>query len=295
MGILVSKFLVPPLTIFDTRMDYWQKRKNYWGMLGMDSGDGRSVTTIEQFDYEKYGKKMSSKQSIFDPVLCEVIYTYFTKPGYNIIDPFAGGSVRGIIAEKLGRNYIGIDVRKEQVDSNIKQAKKIGVEPKWAHRNSATLDIKHKYDFLFTCPPYYDLEVYDKELKGDISNCDTYDEFLGYYTSITKKFINSINDDRFMCYVVSNVRDKNTGAYYDLVGDTNRIFMDSGCKLYNDIVLINSYATAGVRASAQFEAYRKVIKVHQNCMVYYKGNIKNIKENFGKVELNKKGPLDGYW
>ena len=57
----------------------------------------------------------SSGTSIFDPVLCELAYRWFTPPAAHILDPFAGGSVRGIVAAKLGRRYTGIDLRAEQI------------------------------------------------------------------------------------------------------------------------------------------------------------------------------------
>ena len=44
---------------------------------------------------------MASEQSgtlIFDPVLCEIAYRWFCPKGGVVLDPFAGGSVRGIIA-----------------------------------------------------------------------------------------------------------------------------------------------------------------------------------------------------
>lgn len=39
--------------------------------------------------------------SIFDPVLCEIIYQWFCPEGGHVLDPFAGGSVRGIVATEL--------------------------------------------------------------------------------------------------------------------------------------------------------------------------------------------------
>jgi len=59
--------------------------------------------------------------SIFDPVLCELVYTWFCPPGGLVLDPFAGGSVRGIVAAKLGRGYVGVDLRPEQVAANEHQ------------------------------------------------------------------------------------------------------------------------------------------------------------------------------
>jgi len=59
----------------------------------------------------------TSGTSIFDPVLCEIAYRWFSPVGGLILDPFAGGSVRGIVASKLGRQYIGHELRQEQTAS----------------------------------------------------------------------------------------------------------------------------------------------------------------------------------
>src|SRR6185312_2502284 len=59
--------------------------------------------------------------SIFDPVLCEIAYRWFCPPGGLVLDPFAGGSVRGIVAAKLGRRYLGVDLRPEQIEANRAQ------------------------------------------------------------------------------------------------------------------------------------------------------------------------------
>ena len=60
---------------------------------------------------EKYGREEVTGTSIFDPVLCEIAYRWFSPVGGLILDPFAGGSVRGIVASKLGRQYIGHELR----------------------------------------------------------------------------------------------------------------------------------------------------------------------------------------
>ena len=64
--------------------------------------------------------------SIFDPVLCELAYRWFCPPGGRVLDFFAGGSVRGIVAAWLGREYVGIDLSQPQIDANLAQAKEIG-------------------------------------------------------------------------------------------------------------------------------------------------------------------------
>jgi len=60
--------------------------------------------------------------SIFDPVLCEVVYRWFCPAGGRVLDPFAGGSVRGITASILGYKYTGIDLSARQIEANKLQA-----------------------------------------------------------------------------------------------------------------------------------------------------------------------------
>ena len=50
---------------------------------------------------EKQGSNLTGT-SIFDPVLCEVLYNWYSPAGGVVLDPFAGGSVLGITAEMLG-------------------------------------------------------------------------------------------------------------------------------------------------------------------------------------------------
>lgn len=130
-----------PFSILDAKSGSWQARKRKWLNLGIKSEVGRDATTWSMKDWADKkgqegtlkGNKLPSDTSIFDPVLCELMYRWFCPDGGSILDPFAGGSVRGIVANYLGYKYTGIDIRKEQVDSNIEQGKLILGEniPNW--------------------------------------------------------------------------------------------------------------------------------------------------------------------
>lgn len=69
-----------------------------------------------------YTETTAAGVSIFDPVLTELAYRWFSPPGGHVLDPFAGGSVRGIVASALGRPYTGVELRPEQVAANQAQA-----------------------------------------------------------------------------------------------------------------------------------------------------------------------------
>lgn len=229
-----------------------------------------------------------SGTSIFDPVLCEISYQWFCPTGGMIVDPFAGGSVRGIVAKKLGFNYIGIDLRAEQIEANRQQAETVfGADehPVWFCGNSLQID-KHcegvNADLIFSCPPYFDLEVYSED-PADLSTLD-WDEFIVQYREIISKSVALLNDNRFAVFVVGDVRDKE-GFYRNFTGETIQAFELAGAKLYNEIVLVNVAGSLPIRVGKQFNGGRKVGKMHQNVYVFYKGDPKSIKNVLGELDL----------
>jgi DNA methylase len=279
--LLRDKFIVPPFTILDAGHPDWSSRKRAWKNRGIKSDDGRDVKTFSaSFNPEKYGREKMPEASIFDPVLCEIMYRWFVPAGGKILDPFAGGSVRGIVANYLGFKYTGIDIREEQVAANRKQAEEIfpnGGAPEWLVGDSYEVlgESTIGHDFIFSCPPYADLEVYS-DLPGDISN-KPYAQFIGLYRSIIAKAVDHLQTDRFAVFVVGDIRDKN-GFYRGFVSDTIKAFEDAGAKFYNDIILKQPLGTAMLRANKIFNSKRKTIKVHENVLVFYKGNPDNIRK-----------------
>ena len=258
-------------------------------------GGGMRKATINTNDWallnmpEKLVKEDNqSGTSIFDPVLCEICYKWFCTEGGTIIDPFAGGSVRGIVAAYLGYTYLGIDLRAEQIEANRQQAATIlagrEITPVWVTGNSRNID-KHcdgvRADLVFSCPPYFDLEVYSDN-DEDLSTLE-WAEFQAQYAEIIAKSVALLNPDSFAVFVVGDIRDKK-GYYRKFPAITVECFERAGMMLYNDIVLINVAGSLPLRVGKQFSGGRKVGKMHQNVLVFYKGDPKNIKGKFGAIE-----------
>lgn len=279
---LLNSYVVPPFSVLDTKAGYWQDRKKQLSEYVGDSTRGRDVETISSNLIEM------NSVSMFDPVLCEIMYKWYCPINGKIVDPFAGGNVRGLIAYKFGYNYIGIDLSRKQIEENVKRAKQLNIKPNnglvWKCDDSLNID---KYvqnescDLLFTCPPYFNLEVYSNDNR-DISTMNIVD-FEKTYKMILQKTVNKLKNNRFAIIVIGNVRNED-GVYIDLVGMTTRIMEYYGCGLYNDCILLESLGSAPIRASRMFGSYRKQVHVHQNVLVYYKGvpNKKNLK-NFIKT------------
>ena len=276
--LLRDKFIEPPFSILDTKQGNWQRRKRQWKKIGMKSEVGRDVVlfsmgTKSYKNKEEYEDKESTKlnTSIFDPALCEVLYNWFCPKGGEILDPFAGGSVRGIVANYLGYKYTGIDIRQEQIESNRDQAIEIlsvNNQPNWYVGDSDKVldDFNKEYDFVFSCPPYADLEVYSK-LEGDISNMP-YVNFMQSYESIIAKSCKLLKKGGYACFVVGEVRNKK-GNYIGFVPDTIRAFEKCGMKFYNEAILLNAIASASMRAENNMKN-QKLTKVHQNVLIFKK-------------------------
>lgn len=225
--------------------------------------------------------------SIFDPALCEINYLWFTKEGDTILDPFAGGSVRGIVAEQLGRFYTGIELRLEQVEANIEQGKEIcKVCPNWICGDSLEID-KYlgdaMFDHILTCPPYGDLEKYSDD-PSDLSAMSD-DDFDSTYTEILKRAAAHLKDDRFATIVVGNYRDKK-GMLRDLVGLTVSAMEDAGCRYYNDFILVTPVGSLPIRVGNQFSKSRKMGRTHQYVLSFVKGNPKIATERLGDIDVD---------
>lgn len=304
MGTLSDRFVMPPFSVLDARQGYWQERKRFWLAKGIKSELGRgdcdpAGSIRPAADYSKRergdgaGKALEDGgggHSIFDPVLCELIYRWFAPPGGHVLDPFAGGSVRGIVAALTGFQYTGVDLRPEQIAANVVQGDQIvedGPAPRWIAGDSQDIAAiaPGRYDLIFSCPPYFDLERYSDDPR-DLSTMD-YEGFLKTYRGIVAASVGMLKPDRFACFVVGDIRDRR-GFYRNFVGDTIEAFQDAGAILYNEAVLITSVGSLPIRVNKQFQGYRKLGKTHQNVLVFYKGDPKNIKSIYGDVDTGLK-------
>lgn len=137
-------------------------------------------------------------------------------------------------------------------------------------------------DFLFSCPPYADLEVYSKN-PLDISTLP-YEQFRDAYFKIVAASCSLLKQDRFACFVVGEARGGD-GNYYGFVPDTVRAFEHAGLRLYNEAVLVTAVGSLPIRVGRQFSRGRKLGKTHQNVLVFVKGDGKAATEACGDCDF----------
>ena len=277
-GPVADRFVFPPFSVLDARSGPWQDRKRAWASLGIKGEVGRDAVSYtcngdngKIYDYMP--QFFDTGTSIFDPVVCELAYRWFCRSGGQVVDPFAGGSVRGIVASMLGLRYWGCDLRSEQIVANETQADEILGKinrPAWICGDSMeTLEDAPMADLVFSCPPYGDLETYSDDPR-DISNMEWH-TFVAAYKRIVLRSVKRLKRDRFACFVVGDFRDKR-GFLRDFVSTTIRAFAECGVELYNEAILVTSVGSASRRVSKLFQSGRKFAKTHQNVLVFCKGD-----------------------
>lgn len=298
-GPLAERFEFPPFTVLNGRDADWQERKRAWIALGIQSELGRAVkdgaaanlpNLAEALRLRREGVNADAHYdatypwrspqgeeaknvSVFDPVLCELAYRWFCPTAGLVLDPFAGGSVRGIVAGWCGYRYHGIDLNEAQVAANRAQREAIvpsaGVE--WVAGDSLEhLHAAPEADFIFTCPPYGDLERYSDDPR-DISTYE-YHTFVAAFRRILWRAIQRLRNNRLAALVVGDFRDRRTGMYRGFLADTVTAFGEMGMPLYNEAIFVTPVGSLPIRITKQFEAGLKLGKTHQNLLVFAKGD-----------------------
>jgi len=122
----------------------------------------------------------------------------------------------------------------------------------------------------------------DPKYAADLSNM-SWNTFKAQYSEIIKQSILHLNNNRFACFVVSEIRD-DSGFYKGLVPYTIDCFRRNGMWYYNEIILVNTVGSLPVRIEGQFGSYRKIGRTHQNILVFYKGDAALIPRYFRNID-----------
>jgi 16S rRNA G966 N2-methylase RsmD len=283
---LSARFGAPPFSTLDLRQSYWSEHKRAWEELGIRGEAGRGDE--HEAVYEGTTGSFDTSISEFHPALTETMYDWFAPKRGHILDPFAGGSTRGIVAARKDYMYTGIELRPEQIEENRKQLENIrrGAKahvhlrrgsPTWIEDTGENLSGRvagQKFDLIFTCPPYWNRERYTKDDDRDLSRCKTYPEFIRRYEAIFRQAVAHLKENRFAVVVIADIRNPEGehGWCINLVGDTISCFERLGLHYYNQLILLDPIGNSARHVGTQWTHYRKVQKTHQNVLVFWKGD-----------------------
>lgn len=240
----------------------WQITKKLKEWVG-DAGQSRE---LQGKAMALLGSKYTT--SIFNPHLAQMILSAYVPSNQRIYDGFAGGGTRGFVATAMGHDYTGVEIRQNEVDRLLERQKELGLEFAIHCADSQFYPIEPEYfDFSYTCPPYYDLEVYSTQ-EGDMSNVESYEKFLEMLgNSIRTTFI-GLKPGALFVMVVGNFRDKK-GNLRHFNGDTIRQGIEAGFVLHDELVFWGASDVAYQRIG-QFVANRRSVRVHEYIIIFKK-------------------------
>lgn len=269
--------------------DYYRRKAQVEAMLG----EKISIEEFQRFYYEQPDRYAGGSSSS-DPVLAELMLKWFSPQGGSVFDPFGGPSAIGIVAAWLGMKLTAIEIRQDQCDENRAVWKSVLEQfpeskgkpsPLWLCGDSGggrminTLPEQEAFDIVYTSPPYFDLERYSGG-NADGSAFKSYAEFVRWLGMTARDCAARLKQNRFFVWKVGEVRDPETGVYRNFVADCVAVCQRAGLLYYNEIILLNAVGSVCTRAGRQFGGTRKIGRVHQTMLVFYKGDPSKIKEHF---------------
>lgn len=264
---------------FATRGGCWQG----------DSGMGNVVMAKQTIEDGKIvnhtDKTLNGNASVLDPLACEVILRFFMPTnGRRVYNPFGGGVQMGFVSGFYGYDYTSSEIRQNQCDANNAICQDLD-SAKWVRSDSSQYTPEGKFDLCFSCPPYYKVEEYldydGNPPEGELNSIPTYKEFQDLLFAGYKKAIEALNDNCFFVVMTGDSRDKD-GGYYGCEAEHELFFKSQGLHIYNRIVYFESEFTRLAHAKRTLD-YRKFPKTEQKILVFYKGDMKKIKDLYPTI------------
>jgi hypothetical protein len=264
---------------FASRDGCWQGSNGYSNVV-------LTERTVENGKVKtKKGKSFNGNASVLDPVACEVILRFFMPTdGKRVYNPFGGGVQFGFVSGSYGYEYIASEIRQNQCDANNILCKEFETV-KWVRADSSEYEPEGMFDLCFSCPPYYKVEKYiDYEgviPDGELNSIATYEQFRETLFKGYKIAIDKLNDNCFFVIMTGDSRDKN-GAYYGCEAEHELFFKEHGLHIYNKITYLECEFTRLAHAKRTLD-YRKFPKREQKILVFFKGDMKTIKDSFPPI------------
>lgn len=111
---------------------------NYPVMKQMNGG--KQMRSVWEIPTTPRAEKRHGSHPTQKPIeLLRRIILASTNPGDTVLDPFNGSGTTGVVAKALGRNYIGIDLEKEYLETTVRRLEALDEKTQALDRSTALL------------------------------------------------------------------------------------------------------------------------------------------------------------
>lgn len=171
------------------------------------------------------GSGICKRPTQFPIKVMRALLQEFTKAGDTYYDPCMGWGMRLMCSAEHGVKYVGNDVNEDlfnkltELSEDIKKIKDFEAELRLQGSEVFIPELENKVDFVFTSPPYFDLERYKGAGLEDIN----YEQWLaGFIRPVLQNCLKYVKPGK---NVLINI--KNTSKY-DMYDDTLKIALEEG-------------------------------------------------------------------
>lgn len=207
--------------------------------------------------------------SNFRPIIAKYFYEKYGKgPGTTIYDFSGGWGARALAALSLNYNYVGVDpLTSNNINNLIQFYTNYNLTTSQAicynkcSQDNSLYDILPNVDLVFSCPPYFNLEVYSKDNRQSYNEYSNYNEWLEKYWRPTVKIgYNKLNNDGYFIYII-----KDNYGKLNLKDGMDKIIIEEGFELVDTY----QYKTSTNHLSGKIKSGR-VSKNNEYVLVYKK-------------------------
>lgn len=164
---------------------------------------------------DRSGKHDGFYHGNFVPQIPRQLILRYTKKDEVVLDPFVGSGTTAYEAERLSRNFIGIDIQKKLVDyvgkkvesknnfSDVIVGDSTKVETFEKVKEILKNHKKKNVQLAILHPPYADIIKFS-DLRGDLSNTKSLREFLEKFSDVLKNTIKILESNRYLAIVTGD-------------------------------------------------------------------------------------------
>jgi len=237
-GEMFRSVLTPREIDNNSRLDKLERQKQ----SGKSSSD---LNTMERAD--AFGSKSLNTLSTFPSVLTFAYANLLSEENDIVLDLFCGHNSRASDFLSLHRKYVGFDVHQFPLDFTANACKDYPKENYTLHlQSSESVPYPDDYfDFAFTCPPYANIEPYNKiyqeEVSSDLSSF-TYDKFLELYKKCISEGFRTLKPGKYFVIIIGDSH--KAGKFLSLSNDTATIAQEVGF-IFHDENIYNRKSNIG--------------------------------------------------
>ena len=238
-------------------------------------GQSTRENTLKSFGGAGENTVYTATTSYFNPKLCKIVYSSYCPQNGTIFDPFSS-VVRPYVAKLMDYNYTGCEIRKDECEkiNDILNAGSLFETSEVSVHNvdCRKFETDQKFDLIFTCPPYWNLETYS-DMDSDLSNISDYKQFISEMSTVYNKCANLMHENSYCCFVVADFRDYSEGRklinrLVPFVSDMIRCGENSGLTLYDKVIIKKPLGTAPSRLKLWNN--RKTVRIHEELIIFKK-------------------------